>query len=630
VIAALVVLGLVGLGWLFRDDARGLVRWAAARLSGEDVALASRAPRLARALHFNKPYTREEFLALCESGSVESVSRVLQKQPDILEDSGGPPFIHRLAARDVSGPVLRLVLPNLGAESVGAPDSEGRSALHVIVSRNGRPDGVIAFIGAMDEGAVNARDAEGRTALHLAAGSPAAPAVVLALRGRGADPALRDKAGNTALDALLQTWGGMPRSLTGGERDTFGKFGFNVHDPFATLRNGRPTSTFVSVDSQVDDPELKRYFTLLAAAGVTARKGGARMPDMASGDSVTPPPSPLQDVMSTMGGGAGARMQERSRVKGEPLWKSVALQNGTGAAVAKIKCLLPEAYPASLNHFSKMLAGGKDAPSLEAEWSGWDAPAAVKAAVMIQALRERLNARTGKNGNRPGQSFDIRGFTRTIRERGDAPGARNPLLMTLLLLDTAPFGEKKDALHPSPPPPAGREEKNTAAPSAKATQGAGAGQPEELSHLVALRAALPRDIWRRVGHHLVAAAYVADKAGEGDWGAYFMPGRLRKAGGVKGLRTWGGNDAADASEPMMNVLAVCREVTPDAAAAMVALLLRSGAESTAADRNGRTPLEAAQEYGAPAKVLALLRNAPPAPDAPAEAREQKDPEAARP
>lgn len=575
IIFGLVLLGIVFFGWLFRTEVRGFALWAIAAVKGEEVPLSAKAPGLSRLLRGSKPYTVEEFLAVCEQGDAKAVTVILKKQPDLLKPQGGGTVLHMLADRNIPPELLGAVLRAAGREGI------------------------------------NARDAEGKTPLHIAAASKAGPGFVLALRGMGASPTIRDNSGRLPVDYLLENWGGMPRAATSQEQSSFDHYGFRVPVPFSRTRDGKQETKFISINSLVSDLELRRYFTGVSEARVAARKSDIRLLPMASGDQVGPPPNPQTELMRTMQQDAMTRMREKNRPKVQPLWKDMRLATGTGLAMAKLKCLLPEAYPASVGYYSDMLAGTSRQPKYTQEWDGWDVPTQIRMALLLQTLRDRYpntqKSTVGRYAMDPLASMRAQ-----IAERGDAPSVRNPLFMVWLLLDSAPRLTPGDRVPLNlsgafwtPPAKAKPGETPVAKPDEKAN-----AKPQEIPNLRALRDKLPKDVWRDVGRHLVASAYVAEKRAEGQWAAQFMPAALKNAGGILYLRTWGCDDRYDASEPLRRVLAVAGKVDADTAAAMVALVLRSGPSSMAATKDGKKPLDVAKEMGAPESVMVLLRNAP--------------------
>lgn len=576
-VIALILLFIVGVGWLFRVEVRGFASWAVSTAQGKDIPLSARAPGLAKILRFDKPYTFEEFLAVCESGEAKTILTILDKQPEFLQPRNGT------------------------------------SALHLLVARDIPPDTLAALLHRVGKDGINATDSEGRTPLHIAAGSGASPGVLLALRGMGADATVRDKAGHLPVDHFLRTWGGMPRSITVAEREKFSKYGHNVPQPFSRGSEGRSKTRFVAIADQVRGVEGKRYFSLLAEARLAARNDHFSVPAMASGDLVGPPPNPAEEIMRSIGQDSMTRMRELNRPKPEPLWKGVRLEDGTGAAMAKFKCLLPEAYPSSVTYFSALLAGKHEQPVLGVEWDGWGVPSSVRFALVMQALQDRVPAKSGSSRSFPSGNVNYREMAaRSLREWGDNPSARNPLLMTWMLLDTAAPLPEKDCVALDLSVTLRKEAKRGDKPRGSAEAEEETKERVELLNLQTLHARLPREVWLEVGKQLVAAAYVADKRAEGQWSAAFMPDSCKKAGGLAFLRTWGCGDRADHSAPMRAVLGVAGKVEPSMAAAMVALVLRSGPESASpAGKEGKTPLEMAKESGAPQVVLEMLEKAPP-------------------
>ena len=606
-IIAFCILGLVCFGWLFKKEVRGVASWAVAAAQGKDVPLSARAPGLAGLFRFNKPYAWDEFLAVCRKGGGEAVRKILDKQPELMRAPDGVPLLHILALQGASPDVLLAVGARTDDAAVQARDAEGRTLLHLLASGGVDPTVLRALGGRNAEQWVNARDKEGRTPLHIAAGSTANPSLVLAFRGMGASPALRDNAGRIPLDYLLETWGGMPRSVTGEERKKFSEYGYNVAVPFSRRKDGSMETKFVTIAEQVGDTEGKRYFTLFAEAHNMARESGFSSPDLATGDLVGRPPNKEMEMMQSFGMNTMDRMRERNRPKGSPLWKAVTLADGTGAAMAKFKCLYPEAYPTTVNAFSAALAGKEKEPSFEVEWDAWDVPATVRLALMMQMIQERLQ-RGKPQANKP-NAFTFGGGNmmatamQSYREVGDAPQARNPLLMVWTLLEYdrkgAPGIPASLNVSPTPPP--------------KNEKGEGkAKQIKELPNLRGLHARLPREVWQETGRHLVAAAYVSEKNQDGQWGGGMMPPDVKKAGGLASLRLWGNEDRTDPAEPLRRVLDVSASVAPELAEAMAALVLRSGPQSAARGKDGKTPLEYAGSLpkAVPGRVKALLRAVP--------------------
>ena len=576
IIIGLCLLALVGFGWLFRSEVRGVASWAVSAAQGKKVPLSAKAPKLSRLLRFNSPYTWEEFLAVCGEDNPIAVRNILEKQPEFTMSPDGTPLLHALVSRSVNLHVLR------------------------------------AVTGKMDKETVNATDKDGKTVLHIAAGSNAEGAVLLVLRGLGADPSLRDKAGRLPLEDFLETWGGMPRSATSEEKGKFSRYGFNVPLPFSRLRDGTPKTKFVSIADQVDGMEGKRYFTLVAEARVTAREAGFSLPTIAAGDLVGPPPNEEAELMRSFGQDPMTRMRERNRTKADPMWKAIRLADGTGAAMAKFKCLYPECYPSTITYVSALLAGKSEKLSLEAEWSGWDVPALVRMAVAMQALQQRL-AKSGKNKSNPlgGNAFSASSVSRAMYERGDSPQSRNPVLMAWTLLEIA---------KPDPSLPAANLDFSAIPPgkhNGKGEKGEKDGSTKEegekireSENLRTLHSVLPAEVWRKVGRHLVAAAYVVDKRREGEWGAGMMPDGLKRQGGLARLRLWGNTVPSDQAEPLRAVLEATPSLPPEAAKGMVALILRTGPASTAPGKDGRTPLKFAMDNKLSEEVIGILREGP--------------------
>lgn len=610
VIIAFCILGLVCFAWLFKKEVRGAASWAVAAAQGKDVPLAAKAPGLAELFRFNKPYAWDDFLAVCREGSGEAVRRILDKQPGLMHSPGGVPLLHTIALQGVPPDVLFVVGARTDDAAMEARDPEGQTLLHLLAAGAADPMLLRGLSGRNTEKWANARDKEGRTPLHIAAGSKVSPGLVLVFRAMGATPVLRDNAGRTPLDYLLETWGGMPRSVTGEEWKKFAEYGYNEPVPFSHRKDGSMETKFVTVTEQVGDTEGKRYFTLFAEAHIVARDSGFSLPEAASGDFVGLPPSKVMELLQPFGMNAMGRMRERNGLKSEPLWKAVTLADGTGAAMAKFKCLFPEAYPATVNHFSALLAGKEEAPSFATEWEAWDVPALVRFALMVQAVHERMQRNKPQADKPNALTLDV---MTANRERGDAPQARNPLLMvwTLLEYDKADAKDIPDSLNFSPLSPPKNERED-----GKTKQIMELPKFKELPNLRSLRARLPREVWQDVGRHLVAAAYVSEKGHDqwgGPWGGGMMPSAVKEAGGLEYLRLWGSEDRDDLAAPLCRVIDASVSVSPELAEAMVALVLRSGPQSMARGRDGKTPLEYAGSLSGkrvPKRVKALLRAAP--------------------
>ena len=533
IVLVLVVLAFIG--WIFRAEVQGLARWGMDAAQGGGKSLSAYAPKLAGVVRGNAPYSAEEFLALCGGDNFEQASQILQKQPNLRE-----------------------------------PDAEGRTLLHRAAPLLTAPVMLKVLFDAGESAHVNARDKAGRTPLHYMAEGGKALSLLLLLRGAGADAAVRDAQGLTPLAVLLQSGGSMPKALAKEESDKFGRFGYRVRD----LAGGKSGSTrFVSIASQVDGVEEKRYFTLVAEAINQAKGSGLAVPIMAAGDMVGLPPDPLADSMNK------SRNPMAREPQGKPLWKNLALKSGTGALMAKVKCLLPEAYPVSINYFSALAAGEKAEPPIGAEWAAWEVPPNMRLALMMQVLQQKI--RQSSSAPSPIKTNDLQqNMEREIRIVGDAPSARNPLLMTWILLEN--------------PGEASYQESNN-----------------DLAALVELRRELPDTAWREVGGPLVAASYVA-------WGAEQKPFGLRlpksvtESGGLASLRLWPAPLGSDAGAPLAAALGVSSQLPEKLAEKVVQRILRAGPQAMSADKSGLAPLDAAQKANAPKAVLELLRSAPPA------------------
>ncbi|MCC8193699.1 MAG: hypothetical protein LIP28_03525, partial [Deltaproteobacteria bacterium] len=536
---ALCLLAVVFFGWLFRDEVRGVASWAVSVIQGKDVPLTAKAPGLAGISRFNEPYDWDEFVKVCVQSKGETIIRILDKQPAFMRSPDGTPLLHILAMKGAPPDVLEAVGGRTDDDSLAFRDGEGRTLLHLAASGRVGSSVLRAFRGKETETLANARDGDGQTPLHLAAGSAVSPGLVLALRGMGADPSLRDNAGRFPLEYLLLTWGGMPEAVTSAERKKFSEFGYTVSVPFTQERDGKRQTRFVSIADQVSDLEGKRYFTLCAEAHLEARESGFPASVVADGDQVGHPDKEMENfrlyIMS-----AKDRMREHNRPKGEPLWKSVSLRKWTGAAMAKFKALLPEAYPETVNFFSALLVGEHNVPPFDAEWNAWDVPTAVRFALAMRMVQERGRQRKNRSPNTVTLGDDDDAFLRhamaEYRERGDVPQARNPVLMvwTLLDYDEPPATDISASQNLSPHAPAGQ--------NVKTGNGKRTG---ELDNLRALHGRLPTEAWKAVGRHLVAAAYVAEKRRDGLWAAGMMPSKVKNAGGLDALRLWGNEDRED-------------------------------------------------------------------------------------
>lgn len=532
----LVLVALAFIGWFFRMEVRGLVRWGMDGAQGGGKGLSAYAPKFAGIVRGNAPYSAEEFLAVCGGEDFEQAAQILKKQPGLLE-----------------------------------PDAEGRTLLHRAVPLLTAPAMLKVLFDAGGSAHVNARDKAGRTPLHSMAESGKNLSILLLLRGAGADATVRDAQGLTPLAVLLRSGGGMPKALTKEESDKFSRFGHRVRD----LAGGKSGGTrFVSIASQVNGVEEKRYFTLVAEAMNRAKGSGMTVPILAAGDMVGAPPDPLADSMNT------SRTPMAREPQGKPLWKSLALKTGTGALMAKVKCLLPEAYPVSINYFSALAAGEKADPPLAVEWAAWEVPPNMRLALMMGVLQQKTSQSSSPS---PMRTNDLQqNMEREIRIVGDAPSARNPLLMVWVLLES--------------PGDASHQDSNN-----------------DLAALVELRRELPDAAWHEVGGPLVAASYVA-------WGAEQKPFGLRlpksvtESGGLTALRLWPASPGSDAGEPLAVALRVSSQLPEQVAEKVVQRILRAGPQAMSADKNGLAPLDAAQKANAPKAVLELLRAAPPAPD----------------
>lgn len=533
----LVFVALAFIGWIFRAEMRGLVRWGMDAVQGGGKSLSAYAPKLAGVVRGNSPYSAEEFLAVCGGEDFEQAAKILKKQPDLRE-----------------------------------PDAQGRTLLHRAAPLLAAPAMLKVLFDAGESAHVNARDKAGRTPLHSMAESGTNLSVLLLLRGAGADAAVRDAQGLTPLAVLLQSGGGMPKALTKEESDKFGRFGYRVRDLAAGKSGG---TRFVSIASQVDGVEEKRYFTLVAEAINRAKGSGLAVPTLAAGDMIGAPPDPLADVINK------SRDPMARAPQSKPLWKSLALKNGTGALMAKVKCLLPEAYPVSINYFSALAVGDAAEPPIAVEWAAWELPPNMRLALMMQVLQQKT--RQPSSLQPPMRANDLQqNLEREIRIVGDAPSARNPLLMTWALLENPGGASYQDS-------------------------------NKDLAALVELRRELPDAAWREVGGLLVAASYVA-------WGAeqktfvLRLPKKVIDSGGVTTLRLWPSSPGSDAGAPLAAALRVSSQLPENVAEKVVERILRAGPQAMSADKNGLAPLDAARKANAPKVVLELLRAAPPAPD----------------
>lgn len=561
------VLVLVLVAWGFRTEVRGLAVWAIAKVQGKEVSLSAKAPGIGNAFRFGKEYTLEEFLTMCTEGTVASVTKILEKQPDLLKPKDGTTLLHMAVVRPINPEIFGLILERVGKE------------------------------------ALNAKDAQGRTPLHIAATAPVPAGFILALRARGANIIVYDNEGKTPVDAFFESPLSKPSKITGEEGRLFREYGHTMNIPYSRDRNGNPRTEFVPLAEQVPEVEGKRYFTQLAQAVSVGVDAGAYSRIFASGDTVGPkrremPPHEIQ----------------RAKIRGtyrEPLpllWQGVNVAPDTGTALARLKCLLTMAYPSSLNFFSARMAGDVKKPVYITEWNAWDVPAQVRMAIMMEELRRRMEkARPQMTQNKKGTFTFSGGLTmgyevsRALRERGDDAAARNPLVMTWMLLEYGPALEATER-------PALLTNIDVALKGEKSGEDPYNGK--ELVNLRLLHDLLPKNVWRQVGRHLVAAAYTADKRRDGQWGAGLMPEYYRKNGRMNAIRLWACGEKSDSSEPLRQVLAETGNVSPELAKAMVALVLRSGPESTVRDKNGKTPVEYAKEMGVSPAVIALVGKKP--------------------
>ncbi|CAK7053914.1 MAG: hypothetical protein DELT_01129 [Desulfovibrio sp.] len=552
-------------GLLFREEVRGFAAWAAAKSRGHDVSLTSKAPGLGKLMRFGKKYSLEEFLALCVEGKPASVEEVLRKQPDLL-------------------------IPR-----------DGTTILHLAVERSVNPEVFGLLVQRVPEGSVNAPDVRGRTPLHVAADSGALPGFILALRGAGASIFIRDNAGNTPVDAFFASPYAKPVKLTLEEKGIFRRYGHNRTIGYD--KNGKPKTIFEPLADQVPLEENKRYFSQLAHARAFTRDTNLPALPFASGDVVTVKRREMAPHAIMQ-----AKMRGTYREPLTPLWKEVEAVPDTGTALARLKCLLSAAYPSSLNYFSARMAGQNSEPKFAVEWNAWEVPGDVRGAIMLETLRQRLAKRFPKQPEKPGtytfssSQIAAQSLGRAVQERGDNPNARNPLLMTWILLE---YGTKAapEALPPLLMQPEAQMKKQK-------KEGVTLAAVDELANLRALHSLLSDEVWRSVGRHLVAAAYAADKRRDTQWGAGFMPRSYKEKGGLAYIRLWGCDDMTDLSEPLRRVLAVTDKVSLQLAKAMVTLVLRSGPQSTARDKDGKPPLEYAKGMNVPAPVLTLLRVVP--------------------
>ena len=566
-VIGLCVLVLVFFGWIFRQEVRGVFSWAMAKVQGHDVPLSSKAPGLGDAFRFGKEYTMEEFLTVCTDGTVASVAKILEKQPALLEPKDGTTILHLVSARSINPEIFGLILKRVGRD------------------------------------AVNAKDSQGRTPLHIAAVSPVPAGFILAFRGNGANVIVHDNEGKTPVDAFFDSPLSKPAKITREEAALFNSYGHTMSIPFSRDRNGNPRTEFIPLANQVPEVEGKRYFTQLAHARSVGKDAGMPSGLFAGGDMVGPKRREMPSYEIER-----AKMRGTYRDPLPPLWKSVKVAPDTGTALARLKCLLPMAYPSSLNFFSARMAGDVKTPIYITEWNAWDVPADVRMAIMMEYLRQRLQKVRPQSKSSP-NTFTFGGqanfgidATRTIRERGDDPTARNPLVMTWMLMEYGPAMKAKD----KPALLTGTEVvmiKEGVSPKDTA-----AGN--ELANLHLLRELLPRDVWLKAGMHLVAAAYVADKRRDAQWGAGFMPKYYRNNGGISAIRLWACEGRKDLSEPLRGVLAETGKVSPQLAKAMVSLVLRSGPQSTAKDESGKTPVEYAKKMGVSPAIITLLGKMP--------------------
>ncbi len=609
--------------YYFKDSLPELAALVTAKLPGKNARIAGVMPRAATDAD-KSPSSREEFVAFCATADPKDALKLLKDNPAwIPADAGGKTLLLALAERPAAHRVLiRLVLAGQGA--------------------------LLPF--------VNTADAAGRTPLHAAAENPD-PSVLLALRMAGADPCLRNGRGETPLSILLRLPRDVIRKSTERAAEQGLKLGFTRYDPLAKK------SRFYPIAGMADGPEQKAYFAILAAALNSLGKNGVQDDPVAPGDLPSPPPSSGQKAMENANRapqGSGLPTGERAP-RPEP-WQAIDPSPDAGALAALIKCLLPEARPASVNWLSApQEKRAATPPPLDAEWAAWNLPPSVRVYIFMEALRQRAG-KTESAGTAGREEIPRQRGTEVAREdllrfNSDSQ-KRNPLLMAWQLLDIAPK-ESLRQLSASP----GTENRPEAGAGVKPDGRPGAGTgvkpagrtPEQT--LALLRLSLPDKAWHRAGRHLAAAAYVAD-AREHRMSDRKPPDRFLDNNSYEPLRLWGaspllkkpdvpadGENAAprrgrlpdssspatlaqpspdagaaspartspareskDPGEPLVAVAAVLKGLSAETAKTMVELMLASGADPAQADQNGTLPLEAARNAGAAKEVLMLLKS----------------------